>query len=217
MGVCMFKVHILTCLVLFIGVITPKASSAANFGGEIYLSPSFGGTDFNESNPHVDHKRSWDFFFNVGVALGVRASVSTDIFTFGVGADLGWKEEAIEHRPSGGAVSEYDYQQIRALVGPYITWGKIVHLYVGYDPLAYAKFTYTDNEHVNPFRKGDTLTGYGGTIGVGVKKDDVLIRFLGRKIFYNKAELSDVEIDLPSSEVSKMNTGEFVIQVGQTF
>lgn len=49
---------------------------------------------------------------------------------------------------------------IRAYVGPYVTWGKVLHVYLGYDPIVYSKIAFTDNDHVNPFMKDAVLKGY---------------------------------------------------------
>ena len=136
--------------------------------------------------------------------------------SLGLGADVGWKTEAVQH-DQNNVVGEYDYQLLRGYFGPYFTFGKNVHLYLGYDPVVYSQLTYTDNEHLNPFRKQDVLKGYAYTIGAGVTKDDLIFRILGRTTIYNKIKLSGTERSLPDSEFSKIDTGELVFQLGQKF
>lgn len=209
--------HSLTYLFTVIGLILPLSAKAANgFGGEILFSPQFGGTDFDQTTGPVRHSRSWNFGNNWGFSAVVKAAYHGDIISAGLGADIGWKTEAVQHTQNN-VVGEYDYQLFRAYVGPYMTFGKMVHLYLGYDPLVYSKVTYTDNEHLNPFRKEDTLKGYAYMAGFGVNKDDVIFRILGRTTIYDSVKMSGTERDLPDSEFSKMDTGELLFQFGQRF
>ncbi len=214
----MLMMQIMICLTLFMGVLLPLSAKAVGFGGEVYFSPQFGGTDFNATDGSVDHKKSWNFFYNMGLSLGVKGCLRTDIFAIGLSTDLGWKEEAVEHRSAAG-VSEYDYQMLRGYAGGYFTFGKVVYFYAGYDPIVYAKMTYTDNEHVNPFRKNDVLKGYAYSGGVGFEFPGSVgfLRFLGRTTIYNNVEFNGVERELPDSAYSKINTGELVVQFGSQF
>lgn len=215
----MFKAQILVGLLLFTGMMSASlAHAAAGFGGEVYLSPQFGGTDFNTNDGSVDHKKSWNFFYNIGLSIGLKARLKTDFFAIGLSTDLGWKEEAIEHRSDSG-VSEYDYQMLRGYAGAYFTYGKVVYFYAGYDPVVYAKMTYTDNEHVNPFRRNDVLKGYAYSAGLGVEfpGSPGFLRILGRTTIYDEIEVDGVELKLPEDTYSKLNTGELVLQFGSQF
>lgn len=210
-------------LLSLIGISTlviSENATAIEGGAEWYISPSFGGTEFSQSSPAVDHKRSWDFLYNMGIGLGIKGTLSVGLFTIGAGAEFDWKEEAVEHRSSSG-VAEYDYQMGRLMGGAFFTLGRLVHFYGGYDPYVNSTFTYTDNLHVNPFRTGDVLKGKAYTAGIGMNPPTpaggFLLRFLGRKIVYDEAEMSGTDRKLPDSVYSEMKTVEFVIQAGASY
>lgn len=208
--------HISICL-LITGLFSSVNSSAAGWGGEILFSPQFGGTDFDQTTGPTKHSRSWNFGNNWGFSAIVKAAYHGELLSVGVGGEVGWKTEAVEH-DRNNVVGEYDYQMFRGYVGPYLTFGKIVHLYLGYDPLVLAKMTYTDNEHLNPFRVGDTLKGYAYMGGFGVGKDDGLFRILYRATIYTDIKTDGVEHkDLPDAEFSQLDTGELVFQFGVKF
>jgi hypothetical protein len=119
----------LLLLSAFVILFTSVKANALEGGAEWYFTPSFGGTEFSQDLPSdVDHKRSWDFFYNMGLGLGIKGFVKQGFFTLGVGAEYGWKEEAIEHRSASG-VAEYDYQMGRLLGGAYFTLGHVMHFY----------------------------------------------------------------------------------------
>lgn len=195
----------------------------AQFTGEFHFNAQFGGTDFKqEGTTDYKHDRSWEFAYNQGAALGLRYGYRLGVVELGLGVEYGWKEEGIDRRnQTTGAKNFYDFQMTRLYAGPHIVFypvKEVVQFYFGYDPLVASNIFYADDRHTNPFRKNDEWKGTAFTAGLGFRKDNFLIRFLGRKTTYTEIEVDGTRHKkLPDDDFSKVTTDEFILQIGTGF
>jgi hypothetical protein len=210
---------VLRFFVVLLPILFSAVSNAAGYG-EFNLTVPWGGTSFSDQVVPAEHKRAWDFGKNVGLALGLKGGLHSDLIGLGISAEFGYKEDAFE-RIAGGGSSHYYNQSTRFLAGAYLMLSPLkkgaVHFYFGYDPLVMAEVFHSKDDAANPFEKGDRMKGIAYTFGVGVNKSDFLLRMMARRVYYKEADFKGVKHTLPDSSYSELTTDEFIIQLGTSF
>ena len=193
-----------------------SASAVAAGYAEIYAAGQLGGSNFTDQSGLVEHKKSSNFFTNMGGALGVKGRLRVGPVALAIGMEYGSKEEGFDRNSSGSSV-EYVLQMERLLgaahAAAYLYEKWALHLYAEYDPYVLNRVKLTRGSPLSFFESGDTYTGSGYAVGIGFG-EEVFFRVTNRFLQYNKVKLNGQERDLPGNGTSIISTSELVFQIG---
>lgn len=187
-------------------------SAGAQFTLEPGLSLSLGGNKLidTRSAPTVNHSEG---YFAVGVGGEFRAGYRWDFLSLSATGFAHWEGARYRATANGSSIfssTEYAVTNLRYGLGPglafHLPWAGIRFL-TEYFPLATNEITYAGNAAINPWRKGDKLTGTGWGVGLSYQLvAQINLYVIYRSFSFFQGKIGGVSVSLPDGNFSRLSS-----------
>jgi len=163
-------------------------------------------------------------FFSLGTSFGYRGTLRLGPIGLGGLGYLDWEGARYSRQSSNESIfasTSYGITNLRYAYGASLAYfipGTFFRIIGEYLPYVHNKVLWTKEKGENPFKKDDTLTGWGWGAGFAYRYTERISLFvMYRDVNYTKGKITRVDTDIPGTQFKKAGWGGIYLNAAVVF